>query len=170
MGKEQLNTLIEEFENSEQHEEYRELEKTLQEIKESGGERNLVKILHRVQKIFGHVSREIQIIIAESLGIPLSEIYSVVSFYSLFTTEPRGDTTVEICMGTACYVKGSEDILNKFQEELEITPGEVTEDGKFGLETARCVGACGKAPVVVMDEDVQGGVSVEDVPDLLAEN
>ncbi|GAB6099327.1 NADH-quinone oxidoreductase subunit NuoE [Halanaerocella petrolearia] len=154
--------------SAELEEEFNQLEEVLEEARNSE-DKNLVNILHQAQEIFGHVSRDIQIRIAEGLGVPLSEIYSVVSFYSLFSTTPRAENTIEICMGTACYVKGSQEILDKFGEELNIEPGEVTEDGKFGLETTRCIGACGRAPVIVAGEDIHGGLTVDGVSELLEE-
>ncbi|AGB40370.1 NADH:ubiquinone oxidoreductase 24 kD subunit [Halobacteroides halobius DSM 5150] len=142
------------------------LKEVIQEAKESD-EINIVKIVNQAQDIYGHVSRDIQVKLAEGVGIPLSEIYSVVSFYSLFSTTPRAENTIEVCMGTACYVKGSQDILDEFSDELKIEPGEVTEDGKFGLESTRCIGACGRAPVIVAGEDIHGGLDVDGVSKIL---
>mgnify|MGYP006295777759 FL=1 len=167
MAEEKVETPDDEFVSQEQRDNYAKLEQMLEEVKNSEQEINLVKVLHRAQKIFGHVAREVQIRIAEGLDVPLSEVYSVVSFYSLFTTDARGQTTIEVCMGTACYVKGSEDILQELEEELGIAPGETTADGEYTLETTRCVGACGKAPVVVVGEDVHGGITPEEVETLI---
>ncbi|WP_027338926.1 complex I 24 kDa subunit family protein [Halonatronum saccharophilum] len=129
---------------------------------------NLIDFLHEVQNIYGHLSRDIQITIAEEMGLPLSQIHSVVSFYSLFTTTPKGKYTIEVCMGTACYVRGSKDILDKLSKELDIEPGQTTEDKKFTLEGTRCIGACGMAPVVVINGDVYGRIDVDDLPEILA--
>ncbi|MGM0501767.1 MAG: NAD(P)H-dependent oxidoreductase subunit E [Bacillota bacterium] len=146
---------------------YQELEEILQQAKVE--KPSLIDILHQVQNLIGYLPREVQIKIARELGIPLSEIYSVVSFYSLFSTEAKGDYNIEVCMGTACYVKGSNDVLDKLKEELEIEPGQVTADGQFSLETARCVGACGMAPVILINGEAHGKVRVEEVPKILAE-
>ena len=144
---------------------YLEVEKILEQAKQE--EESLIDILHQVQEVVGYLPREVQIKVAQDLEIPLSEIYSVVSFYSLFSTEKKGDYNIEVCMGTACYVKGSGEVLDKLQEELEIEPGQVTEDGKFSLETTRCVGACGMAPVILVNGQAHGQVAVDDVPELL---
>lgn len=146
---------------------YEEIEKILKAAKDK--EESLIDILHQVQKEVGYLPREVQIKVAQDLEVPLSEIYSVVSFYSLFSTEKKGDYNIEVCMGTACYVKGSEEILNRLVEELEINPGELTADGKFSLETTRCVGACGKAPVVIIEGEEHGEVKPADIPEMLAE-
>ncbi|GAB6138708.1 NADH-quinone oxidoreductase subunit NuoE family protein [Halanaerobaculum tunisiense] len=162
----EVQTSEDEFASQEERENYSKLQDVLEEAR-AENDRNIVNILHQAQQIFGHVSRDVQVRIAEELGIPLSEIYSVVSFYSLFSTTARADYTVEVCMGTACYVKGAQEVLDKFGAELDIEPGEVSEDGEFGLETTRCIGACGRAPVIVVNEDIHGGVEVEDIPDIL---
>ncbi len=129
----------------------------------------LIDTLHQVQEVVGYLPREAQVMIARNQGIPLSEIYSVVSFYSLFSTEKKGDYNIEVCMGTACYVKGSGDVLDELKEELKIEPGQVTADGKFGLETTRCVGACGMAPVILINGEAHGQVEVDDVSELIAD-
>ncbi|SJZ32319.1 NADH-quinone oxidoreductase subunit NuoE [Selenihalanaerobacter shriftii] len=137
-------------------------------IEENQGEEGiLINVLHKVQKIVGYLPREIQIRVATGLDIPFSKVYSVVSFYSLFSTTPRGKYTIEICTGTACYVKGAEEVLKRIKDELKIEPGETTEDNLFTLETARCIGACGMAPVVVVGDDVHGRIEPDKVSDLL---
>jgi len=146
-------------------EELKELEKIIEENKGQRGV--LINVLHKAQKILGYLPREIQVRVARGLDIPFSKVYSVVSFYSLFSTNPRGKYTIEVCTGTACYVKGAEDILKKLKNELEIEPGETTDDKLFTLETTRCVGACGMAPVVIIGDDAHGRLTVEDVPKLL---
>lgn len=136
--------------------------------KNQGQEGILINVLHQAQQIFGHLSRKIQVHIAEGLDIPFSKVYAVVSFYSLFSTEVRGKYTIEVCTGTACYVKGAEDILEQFKTELEIEPGETTEDGLFTLETTRCIGACGMAPVIKVGDDTHGRLEEDQVSDLLS--
>ena len=144
---------------------YEEIEKILKQAKKD--EESLIDILHKVQNVVGYLPREVQIKVAQYLGIPLSEIYSVVSFYSLFSTEAKGEYNLEVCMGTACYVKGADQVLEKLKEELEIEPGQVTDDGQFSLETTRCVGACGMAPVVLVNGEAHGQVSTEDAAEIL---
>ncbi|MBM7555565.1 NADH-quinone oxidoreductase subunit NuoE [Halanaerobacter jeridensis] len=144
---------------------YEKIDEILKEAKDK--EESLIDILHKVQKVVGYLPREVQIKVAQDLGIPLSEIYSVISFYSLFSTEPKGDYNIEVCMGTACYVKGSDEVLNELKEELKIEPGQVTDDGKFSLETTRCVGACGMAPVLLVNGEAHGQVDKENVAEIL---
>ena len=127
----------------------------------------MIKILHEAQKIFGYLSREVLIYTAKDLGVPFAEVYGVVSFYSLFSMKPRGEKTIEICMGTACYVKGAEEILDEFKKELDIEPGEISEDGQYTIETTRCVGACSLAPVVSVDEKVYSKVTPEEVKSII---
>ena len=106
----------------------------------------LIRILQKAQEIFGYLPEEVQAYIAEKLEIPVSEVNGVVTFYSLFTTEPRGKYTLNICMGTACYVKGAQALMDALKEELKIDEGETTPDGVFTIKSTRCVGACGLAP------------------------
>lgn len=127
----------------------------------------LINILHEVQDSFGFLPRKVQIYIAEKTGIPFSEIYGVVSFYSLFSMRARGKYTIEVCMGTACYVKGAEKILNTLKKELKIEPGEITEDGLFTIETTRCKGICHKAPVIGIGEDVYENFNMDDLSKIL---
>ena len=144
---------------------YDELNKVIREFKDKEG--SLITILHQAQKIFGFLPKEVQIRIAKSLGIPLAEVYGVISFYSLFTMKKRGKYTIEVCTGTACYVKGCEEVLDKLKQRLAIEPGEVSEDGKFTIETTRCVGACSLAPVVTIGEDTYSKVKSEDIDKIL---
>ena len=123
----------------------------------------LIPTLHEVQEYFGYLPVEVQKIVSEGLGIPLAEIYGVVTFYTQFSTQPKGKYTVSVCLGTACYVKGSGKILEKFESTLGIKAGEVTEDGMFGIEACRCVGACGLAPVVMVNGEVYGRLVQADV-------
>lgn len=130
---------------------------------------DLIKVLHRAQKSFGYVPDEIQIIIAKKLDIPLSEINGVVSFYSFFTNVPRGKYAINVCLGTACYVKGAQKILEAFSSELGISLGETTQDGLFTLEACRCIGACGLSPVIMINEDVHGRFEDSNVSALIKE-
>ena len=129
----------------------------------------LIQILEQVQHELGYLPEEVQAYIAESLGIPLSQVYGVVTFYSLFTTEPVGKYIINICLGTACYVKGAERILSKVKTELGIDLGETTADGKFSIEPTRCLGACGLAPVFTINGEVYGKATVELVGKVLKE-
>ena len=129
----------------------------------------LINILHAAQSIFGFLPREVQEIVAFQLQIPVSRVYGVVTFYSFFTMTPKGKYPVSVCMGTACYVRGAEAVLDEFQKLLEIKVGETTPDGLFSLDCLRCVGACGLAPVVTIAGKVYGRLTAEKVRDILAE-
>ena len=129
----------------------------------------LINILHQTQTIFGYIPSEVQEIIAEQLNIPVAKVYGVVTFYSFFTMVPKGKHPISICTGTACYVRGAEDIINEFKKKLNINIGETTKDGKYSLSSLRCVGACGLAPVVLVGEKVYGRVSPDSVANILAE-
>lgn len=129
----------------------------------------LIQVLHKAQEIFGYLPFIVQSFISKKLNIPVSKVYGVVTFYSYFTTEPRGKYVINICMGTACFVKGSGDILKEFEKELDIKPGETTPNGNFTLEILRCVGACGLAPVVTVNNKVYGHFKTEQVKEILSE-
>ena len=124
-------------------------------------------VLHEAQDKFGYLPKEIQELISKELRIPLSEIYGVATFYSQFSLVPKGEYKIGVCLGTACYVKGAQDILDKVEEELGITVGQTTPDRKFSLSATRCLGACGLAPVLVVNEDVYGRLKAEDVEEIL---
>lgn len=127
----------------------------------------VMPILQKAQEIYGYLPIEVQTMIAEKMDIPLEEIYGVSTFYSLFALTPKGKYNVSVCMGTACYVKGAADILNKICEILGIQPEECTQDGKFSITECRCIGACGLAPVMTVNDDVYGRVAVSEVEDIL---
>ncbi len=127
----------------------------------------LIQVLHTAQDIFGYLPREVQLYISKKLNISPSKVYGVVSFYSYFTTEPIGKYKISVCLGTVCFVKGSDKILSEFEKQLGIKNGETTKDLKFTLEGLRCVGACGLAPVVVVNGKVYGNVTVDQVSDIL---
>lgn len=121
-------------------------------------------VLNSIQDVIGYISPELQVYVAKKLGEPISRIHGVVSFYSFFTTTPRGTHTIKFCVGTACYVAGIGQIIEKAKQILGIEPGETTEDGLITLELCRCVGACSQAPVIVVDEEVQGRVKANRFP------
>ena len=128
----------------------------------------LIPVLHKAQEIYGYLPIEVQTMIADGLSVPLAEVYGVVTFYTQFSLNPKGEYKVGVCLGTACYVKGSGDILEKFKELLKIDVDGCTPDGKFSLEATRCIGACGLAPVFTINEDVYGRITADDVPGILA--
>ena len=124
-------------------------------------------ILNQVQEKIGYISTPVQAYIAQKLGVPISKVHGVVSFYSFFTTTPRGKHTVKFCMGTACYVGGTPALIEKTKQILGVEPGQTTKDGNITFEVCRCVGACSQAPVVVLDEDIFGRVRPNKIPQLL---
>lgn len=128
----------------------------------------LMPILHAAQELYGYLPIEVQTIIAKELNIPLEEVYGVVTFYSQFSLLPKGEYNISVCLGTACYVKGAGDVFDRLSERLEIKNGECTADGKFSLEGCRCIGACGLAPVLTVNDEVFGRLTVDDVDDILA--
>ncbi len=127
----------------------------------------LMPVLQEAQAIYGYLPIEVQKIISEELDIPLEHIYGVVTFYAQFSLAPKGQYKIAVCLGTACYVKGSGDILNKIKEIIGIDVGECTPDGRFSLEATRCIGACGLAPVMTVNDEVYGRLVVGDVADIL---
>lgn len=145
---------------------YNMLMDVIERHKDSRG--SLIPILHDAQEIYGYLPMEVQKVVAQKLDIPLANIYGVVTFYTRFLLEPKGKYNVSVCMGTACYVKGAGDLLEAVKERLGIDCGECTKDGKFSLEATRCIGACGLAPVLTVNEDVYGRLKVEDIDSLLA--
>lgn len=128
----------------------------------------LMPILQQAQEIYGYLPIEVQQIIADEMDIPLEKVYGVVTFYAQFSINPKGQYKISVCLGTACYVKGSGDIFNKLQEKLGIASGEITPDGKYSLDACRCIGACGLAPVLTVNEDVYGRLTVDDIDRILA--
>ena len=129
----------------------------------------LINVLHKTQEHFGYLPAEVQEVIATKMNIPAAQVYGVVTFYSFFTMTPRGKHPISICMGTACYVRGAEKVLDEFRKELAIQVGQTTADGKFSLSSLRCVGACGLAPVVLVGEKTYGRVAPDDVKNILNE-
>ena len=127
----------------------------------------LIMILNDVQEKYGYIPKQAQMVISEELSIPMAEIYGVITFYSRFTLAPKGKYNISICLGTACYVKGSQKLLDRAKERLKIEPGEVTPDGKFSLDDVRCVGACGLAPVFMVNDEVYGNATVKKFDEIL---
>lgn len=143
-----------------------ELREMLRQEKEHEGA--LMPALQKAQAIYGYLPKEVQEIVAEELKISLSEVYGVVTFYSQFSLVPKGKYKVGVCLGTACYVKGAGDVLDRVKQELKIDSGGCTLDRQFSLEATRCIGCCGLAPVVTINDDVYGKVTVDKVADILA--
>ncbi|MCX7985357.1 MAG: NADH-quinone oxidoreductase subunit NuoE [Bacteroidales bacterium] len=129
----------------------------------------LINVLHKVQNTFGYLPAEIQELVASELNIPVAKVYGVVTFYSFFTMLPKGQYPISVCMGTACYVRGAEKVVEEIKKALNIKIGETTPDGKFSLSCLRCVGACGLAPVVMIGEKTFGRVAPESVKEILQE-
>lgn len=128
---------------------------------------NLIQILNEVQEKYGYIPKEVQERISEYLDMPMADIYGVITFYSRFTLKPKGKYNISVCMGTACFVKGSENILERAKERLKIEVGDTTADGMFSLVETRCVGACGLAPVFMINEDVYGRATVKTLDEAL---
>ena len=129
----------------------------------------LINVLHTCQGHFGYLPAEIQEVVSEGLNVPVAKIYGVVSFYSFFTMIPKGKHPISICLGTACYVRGAEKVLDEFKKELGIQVGESTKDNQFSLSSLRCVGACGLAPVVLVGDKTYGRVAPDDVKGIIKE-
>jgi len=127
----------------------------------------LMPILHDVQEHYGYIPRSVQELISAELHIPIADVYGVITFYARFSLVPQGKNRVSVCMGTACYVRGAEDVLNKVKQSLGINTGETTEDGLFSIEETRCVGACGLAPVMTVNRDVYGKITPDQVEGVL---
>jgi NADH-quinone oxidoreductase subunit E/NADP-reducing hydrogenase subunit HndA len=129
----------------------------------------LIHVLHKAQSIFGYLPAEVQEIVARELKVPVAKVYGVVTFYSFFSMIPKGKNPISICMGTTCYVRGGEKVLEEFKRKLGVEVGETTKDGLFSLNCLRCVGACGLAPVVMVGDKTYGRVSPDGVQEILAE-
>ncbi|MDE7439158.1 MAG: NADH-quinone oxidoreductase subunit NuoE [Clostridia bacterium] len=127
----------------------------------------LMPVMHEAQNIYGYLPSEVQTVIADKLNVPLAEVYGVATFYSQFSLQPKGKHQISVCLGTACYVKGSDKILEVLEKELKIKCGECTPDGKFSIDSCRCVGACGLAPVMIIDGEVYGKLTSGEVNGIL---
>lgn len=141
------------------------IDKIIKENRERPGATMVV--LNEIQSAIGYVSEDMQDYVAQELQVPVSRVHGVVSFYSFFTTTPRGKHTVKFCMGTACYVGGTDALIEKTKQLLGVAPGQTTSDGNITVEVCRCVGACSQAPVIVIDEDVIGRVKPNKMPQIL---
>ena len=128
---------------------------------------NLIQMLNEVQEHYGYIPEKAQRDLSEFLNVPMAEIYGVITFYSRFTLKPKGKYNIAVCLGTACYVKGSQRIMDRLKEKLKIEPGETTKDGLFSIEETRCVGACGLAPVFTVNGEVYGKATVKKLDEVL---
>ena len=128
----------------------------------------LMTVMQKAQAIYGYLPYEVQVAIADGMGVPLEKIYGVSTFYAQFLLSPAGKNAISVCMGTACYVKGAQAVLDKICEQLGIGPGECTQDGLFSIEACRCIGACGLAPVMMINEEVYGNLTPDMVEGILA--
>ena len=146
-------------------ENFEKLHKVIDDHKDMQGP--LMPILHEAQHIFGAIPKEVQKVISDKLNVPMAEIYGVVTFYSQFTLEPKGEYLIGVCLGTACYVRGAQQIIDKIPELTSVSVGKTSPDGKFSLEATRCIGACGLAPVLTVNEDVYGRLTLEDIPGIV---
>ena len=128
---------------------------------------SLMSIMQDAQGIYGYLPLEVQTMIAEGVGVSVEDVYGIATFYAQFALSPKGKYNISVCLGTACYVKGAQDLIDRLTEVLGIQPGECTADGKFSLEACRCIGACGLAPVLTVNEEVYGRLGVDDVAGII---
>lgn len=143
-----------------------ELKDYIDSVKDVDG--SLMQVLHKAQETFGYLPIEVQKFVSSELDIPLAEVYGVATFYTQFAIEPKGKHKIGVCLGTACYVKGAQLIMDKLAKELDIKVGETTPDNLFTFEATRCLGCCGLAPVMMIDQDVYGKLEPKKVPEILA--
>ncbi|HEX2954837.1 MAG TPA: NADH-quinone oxidoreductase subunit NuoE [Bacillota bacterium] len=143
----------------------KQLDEVIESYKDEEGA--LIPVLQHAQEIFGYLPEDVQERIARGLKVPVSEVYGVATFYSLFSLKPVGQYRIGVCMGTACYVKGAADLLNKIETDLGIKVNETTQDERFTLEVTRCIGACGLAPVMTVNKEVYGRLTPDEIPDIL---
>ena len=136
--------------------------------KYKGDKSNLMAVMQEAQGIYGYLPMEVQQMIADGMDVPLEKVYGVATFYAQFSLSPKGKYNVSVCLGTACYVKGAGELMDKLSEVLGIGAEECTEDGKFSLTACRCIGACGLAPVLTVNEDVYGRLTADDIPGIIA--
>lgn len=149
-----------------QNDNYQKLAEFIRAHKQQKGA--LMPVLQEAQNLFGCVPLDVQEIIADGLGVSLSEVYGVATFYSQFSLKPKGKYVCGVCLGTACYVKGSQKVLDELLSELNITVGDTTQDGLFTVDATRCLGACGLAPVMMINDEVYGRLTPEEVPEIIA--
>ncbi|MBV7273189.1 NADH-quinone oxidoreductase subunit NuoE [Clostridium thailandense] len=153
--------------NADEDERMENVSKIIEKFRDVKG--GLIPVLHDVQQLYGYLPEEALRVISDELDIPMTEIYGVASFYHFFSLEPKGKHIIRVCLGTACYVKGGQTILNRLSQELEVEVGKTTLDGKFTLEATRCLGACGLSPVMTIDDKVYARVTLDDVRRILDE-
>lgn len=146
-------------------EKFNELEGFINGFEDKDGQ--LITVLHKAQEIFGYLPTEVQLFVSRKLKIPAAKVHGVVTFYSYFTEKPKGEHVISVCMGTACFVRGAEGLLKDVENRLKIKSGETTVDGKFSIDALRCVGACGLAPVLIVDGKVYGRVKNNEVGKIL---
>lgn len=144
---------------------YAELKQYINELPTKKG--SLITVLHKAQNIFGFLPEEVQSFVAKEINVKAAEVYGVVSFYSFFTMTAKGDNPISVCLGTACYVKGAEDIIKEIKEHIGLNIGQVSEDGNFSLDAVRCVGACSLAPVVLIKDKVYGRLKKGEIASIL---
>jgi len=146
-----------------------EMEAKLHELiaKYKGTKGAMMPVLQQAQDIYGYLPAEVMDIIAKGLDVPMEEVYGVASFYSQFSLNPKGEVSIAVCLGTACYVKGSGDLINKISDIIGIQSGETSSDGKWSLDATRCIGACGLAPVLTVNDEVYGRLTVDDIPGII---
>ena len=143
-------------------------EKLKKEIAECAGDNSqLMHVMQVAQEIYGYLPFEVQQMIADGMGVPLEKVYGVATFYAQFALSPKGEYAISVCLGTACYVKGSQEILDELSSQLGISAEECTPDGRFSLTACRCIGACGLAPVITVNDDVYGKITAADVKGIL---
>ena len=144
--------------------------KKLEEViaRANGDKSALMAVMQEAQGIYGYLPYEVQCKIAEGLDVPVEKVYGVATFYAQFALSPKGKYNISVCLGTACYVKGAQQVLDKICEVLGVEAGECSDDGKFSIEACRCIGACGLAPVMTINEDVYGKLTADMIPDILA--
>lgn len=142
-----------------------ELKSFIEEQKKKPGP--LMPVMQKAQSLFGALTFDVQQLIADELGVPMSDVYGIATFYSQFALEPKGKHVISVCLGTACYVKGVEKVMEELAEDLGVKPGETTEDNNFTLQPTRCLGCCGLAPVMMIDDQVYGRLVPSDIPEIL---
>lgn len=132
-----------------------------------GDKNSVIPVLHEIQEAVGYLPLEVQKRVAEGLEVPIADVYSIVTFYALFSLKPKGRHRISVCLGTACYVKGAEQVLAKIQEELGIGAGDTTDDGEFSLEVVRCMGACGLGPVITVNDEIFARLKPDKIPEII---
>ena len=142
-----------------------ELKAFIEEWKEKPG--NLIMVLHQVQQTYGYIPREVAIEVSELLNVPLAKIYGVVTFYNFFKLQKAGKYIIQVCLGTACYLRAGDDLMKELERQLGIGVGGTTADGLFSIEAVRCLGCCGLAPVIVVNGEVHGKLETKDIPDIV---